>query len=187
VGLDVNEAGIRNGTTLARVRNLSDRVFFEHCDASKKLPFSDAYFAAAFANDVFCHIPGRFALLEELFRVLERKGRLLFSDALVIGGAISHQEVANRSSIGYYIFTPPGYNEQLIQEAGFRLIKVRDTTENTACIARRWRDARDSEHDALIAVEGKANFDGLQQFLSCVYTLSDERRLLRYLYLAQKD
>jgi len=187
VGVDVNEAGIRNGKALSRARNLSDRVLFEHCDASQKLPFPDATFDAAFANDVLCHIPGRPALLQEVLRVLKPQGRLLFSDALVIGGAISHEEVATRSSIGYYLFSPPGYNERLIQEAGFRSVLVNETTENTACIARRWRDARDSLRDALIAVEGRENFDGLQQFLSCVCRMSQERRLLRYLYVAQKD
>jgi hypothetical protein len=35
-------------------------------------------------------------------------------------------------------------------------------------------------------MEGLTTFDGLQQFLACVYALSSERRLLRYLYLAQK-
>jgi SAM-dependent methyltransferase len=187
VGVDVNEAGIRNGKALARARNLSDRVLFEHCDASQRLPSPDASFDAAFANDVLCHIPGRPALLREVFRVLKPQGRLLFSDALVIGGVISHEEIATRSSIGYYLFTPPGYNERLVQEAGFRLVLVNETTNSAAGIAMRWRDARDSLRDALIGVEGKENFDGLQKFLSCVCKVSQERRLLRYLYVAQKD
>jgi SAM-dependent methyltransferase len=187
VGVDINEAGIHNGRALARSRNLADRVSFEHCDASEKLPFSEATFDAAFANDVLCHVPGRLALLQEVFRVLKPLGRFLFSDALVIGGEISHLEIATRSSIGYYIFTPPGHNEQLIQNAGFRLVKLSDTTENAACIAMRWREARNSLRDLLIALEGNASFDGLQQFLSCVYTLTSERRLLRYVYVAQKD
>ncbi|MGC1294323.1 MAG: methyltransferase domain-containing protein, partial [Alloacidobacterium sp.] len=159
---------------------------FEQCDVSKKLHFPDASFDAAFANDAMCHIPGRLVVLQELFRVLQPLGRFLFSDALVIGGEISHHEIATRSSIGYYIFTPPEHNERLIRKAGFRLIKVSDTTENAARVSKRWLDARDERRDALIAVEGNANFDGVQKFLSCVYTLSSERRLLRYLYSAQK-
>ena len=71
VGVDLNEAGIRNGKALSRVRNLSERVSFEHCDASQKLPFPNASFDAAFANDVLCHIPGRPALLQDVFRVLK--------------------------------------------------------------------------------------------------------------------
>ena len=186
VGIDLNQAGIRNANTLAHARDLSGRVSFEHCDVSKPLPFANATFDAAFANDVLCHIPERHSVLQEVFRVLKPLGRFLFSDALVIGGAISHEEIAARSSIGYYIFTPPGYNEQLILNAGFRLLGVTDTTANAAAIAARWRDAREQRRDALVSIEGIANFEGLQRFLSCVHTLCAERRLLRYLYTAQK-
>jgi hypothetical protein len=35
-------------------------------------------------------------------------------------------------------------------------------------------------------MEGILTFDGVQQFLACVATLCRERRLLRYLYTAQK-
>lgn len=186
VGVDLNQAGVRNANSLASEANLSDRVSFEQCDVSTALPFGDAVFDAVFANDVMCHIPGRLAVLQQVFRVLKPLGRLLFSDALVIGGAISHEEVATRSSIGYYIFTPPGYNQQLIKDAGFRLLSAADTTASAAAIARRWQGAREQRKDALIVIEGIATFDGLQQFLSCVDTLSSQRRLLRYLYTAQK-
>lgn len=186
VGVDLNEAGICNANSLASVRDLSGRVSFERCDVSQPLPFDAATFDAAFANDVLCHVPARRVLLQEIFRVLKPDGRFLFSDALVIGGAISHEEIAARSSIGDYIFTPPGHNEQLIRNAGFLLLSVADTTASAAAIAGRWHEAREQRKDALIALEGAANFEGLQRFLSCVHRLCAERRLLRYLYTAQK-
>jgi ubiquinone/menaquinone biosynthesis C-methylase UbiE len=186
LGVDINESGIRTGTALSRARNLSDRVTFEQRDVSQKLPFQDASFDAVFANDVLCHIPGRLALLREIFRILRPPGRFLFSDALVIGGIVSHQEIATRSSIGYYLFSPPGHNEELLQRADFHLVKVRDTTGSAASIAERWRNAREEHRKALIAAEGEPNFTALQQFLSCVHILTSERRLLRYLYIGQK-
>ena len=187
VGVDINADGLRNGNALAHARNLSDRVHFEHCDASEGLPYPDANFDAAFANDVMCHVPGRLGVLHELFRVLKPGGRLLFSDALVIGGTISHQEIATRSSIGYYLFSPPEHNEDLLRKAGFHSVKTTDKTENAVSISRRWREAREERRAALTAIEGKANFEGLQQFLSCVHMLTSERRLLRFLYFAQKS
>jgi SAM-dependent methyltransferase len=186
LGVDINEPGIHNGHNLARERGLAGRVTFEHRDVSQKLPYPDATFDAAFANDVMCHIPGRPAALQEVFRILKPLGRFVFSDALIIGGIVSHQEIATRSSIGYYLFSPPGHNDDLIRKAGFQLIEARDTTDHAAGIASRWHDSRDEHRDALIAAEGEANFNGVQQFLFCVQTLTSERRLLRYLYTAQK-
>jgi ubiquinone/menaquinone biosynthesis C-methylase UbiE len=186
VGVDINPSGIDNANHLANARGLSDRAGFEVCDASNRLPWADATFDAAFANDVLCHIPGRVAVLQEAHRVLKPGGRFLFSDALVIGGVVSHHEVATRSSIGYYLLTPPGHNEKLLTDAGFRIVDVADTTPNAAAIAGRWRDARDQHRDALVALEGRKYFEAVRHFLSCVHTLSSERRLLRFLYVAQK-
>jgi hypothetical protein len=99
---------------------------------------------------------------------------------------ISQEEIAARSSIGYYIFSPPGENERVIEGAGFRLLRVLDTTESAARIAKRWHQAREKSRTELIALEGEGNFEGLQRFLSCVETLTAERRLLRSLYLMAK-
>jgi hypothetical protein len=96
---------------------------------------------------------------------------------------ISHQELAARSSIGYFLFSPPGENERLLQEVGFVVVEARDTTANASQISKRWRDAREKRAEALIGIEGQANFEGLQQFLSTVHTLTSERRLRRFLYV----
>jgi uncharacterized protein with ATP-grasp and redox domains len=70
--------------------------------------------------------------------------------------------------------------------AGFRLVSVNDTTANAAQVAGRWHDARQKRKADLIVAEGQSNFEGLQRFLSCVKKLTCERRLLRYLYLAER-
>jgi SAM-dependent methyltransferase len=186
VGLDTNAPGIQTANQLAASRSMASQVRFEICDAAKNLPFGDSIFDAVFANDVLCHLPGRLSVLREILRVLRPGGRMLFSDALVIGGLISQQEIASRSSIGFYIFSPPGENERIIREAGFRLESASDTSEQAAAIAKRWRDARDGRKEGLLAMEGAANFEGLQQFLFTVHALTSEGRLLRYVYLGEK-
>jgi SAM-dependent methyltransferase len=186
VGVDVNEFGVSNANRLSDEAGLADRAHFQTCGVSKPLPFENAAFDAAFSNDVVCHIPGRASLLRELFRVLKPGAKLLFSDALIIGGTISHEEIAARSSIGYYIFSPPGENERLLKEAGFLVVSARDTTASAAAISARWCEARDNNKHQLLAIEGESNFQGLQNFLSCVHKLTSERRLLRYVYLAER-
>jgi SAM-dependent methyltransferase len=187
VGLDINAPGIRNANQLALARGLASRAIFQQCDVSSGLPFDDRRFDAVFSNDVLCHISGRAKILGEMFRVLKPGGRMLFSDALVVGGMVSHEEIATRSSIGFYVYSPPGENERLIEAAGFRQIDVTDTAESAARIAKRWRQAREKRKQALTAAEGEINFEGLQRFLSCVHSLTSERRLLRYLYCATKE
>jgi hypothetical protein len=94
--------------------------------------------------------------------------------------------LATRSSIGVYFFSPPGENERLINQAGFKLLEARDTTASAATLSKRWRDAREKRKSALMAIETEANFIGLQRFLTCVYSLTAERRLLRFLYVMEK-
>jgi SAM-dependent methyltransferase len=185
LGLDINVPGVLNATQLAAAQNLSDRAQFQATDASEPLPIANATFDAAFSNDVLCHISARLGLLRELARVLKPAARFLFSDALIIGGVVSHKELAARSSIGYYLFSPPGENERLLTQAGFRVLNILDTTANAASIAKRWHDARQARADSLQAIEGSENFRGLQQFLFVVHTLTSERRLLRLLYIAE--
>ena len=186
-GLDINELGIHTANQLALQSGMGDRVRFEVCDVAKPLPFANESFDAVFSNDVLCHVPGRPAVLSEIYRVLKAGvGRILFSDALIIGGVVSHDEIAARSSIGYYLFSPPGENERLLLAAGFTNLEVADTTGHAALIAARWHQARENYKERLIAIEGQPTWAGLQRFLSCVRVLTEERRLLRLLYQAQK-
>jgi SAM-dependent methyltransferase len=187
LGVDINAAGVRNANQLALARGLAARARFEQCDASKSLPFDDETFDAVLSNDVLCHVPGRPEVLREIFRVLKPGGRMLFSDALVVGGMVSQEEIATRSSIGFYVYSPPGENERLIAQAGFCQLRVTDTTDSAARIAQRWHHARETRKEELVAAEGDLNFEGLQRFLSCVHTLTSENRLLRYLYVASRD
>jgi len=53
---------------------------------------------------------------------------------------------------------------------------------NAQGIAERWHEARSKRAEALIAIDGQENFEGLERFLITVETLNKERRLLRNIY-----
>lgn len=185
-GVDINPHGVRNAERLALTRDVAQRVTFRVVDASKPLPFPAETFDAVVSNDAMCHIPNRLEVLGEWRRVVRPRGRILFTDALVVTGQVSHEELAVRSSIGFYVFVPPGENERLIREAGFTLLSSEDVTASAAAIAQRWLDARERHRVELVEREGDANFEGLQRFLACAQRLSAERRLSRYCYLAER-
>lgn len=185
-GLDINEFGVKNSNELARERGLDALARFRLADASQPLPFGQNTFDAIISNDAMCHVPKRVEVLREWHRVLKPGGQMLFTDALVITGLVSHEEIAKRSSIGNYYYAPPGVNEEMIEGAGFELIRREDLTSNAVAVSRRWHDARADHRAEVVRIEGESNFEGLQQFLWCVYTLTSEGRLSRYMYLARK-
>jgi SAM-dependent methyltransferase len=161
-------------------------VSFRVVDAGHRLPFPDGSFDAVLCNDSINHLPGRLDVLRDWYRVLRPGGRLLFTDPIVVTGQLTSNEVRARSSIGFFLFTPLGANERLLEQAGFVVREVRDVTDAVASIASKWRGAREGRRDALVKLEGEASFDGVQHFLDVAHTLAHERRLSRYLYVATR-
>lgn len=155
-------------------------------DASHPLPFEDETFDSIVCIDAINHLPNRSKVFAEWHRVLKRKGRILFTDPIVVTGLLTNEEIAVRSSIGYFLFAPPGEDERLLEEAGFELLRCEDVTENEVKVSKRWLDARRRRRDDLIRIEGEKTFEGLQRFLEVVYKLSSERRLSRFVYVARK-
>jgi SAM-dependent methyltransferase len=184
IGVDINPHGIEAASAAAAREGVASRVSFQVVDAGTRLPFAAASFDAIFCNDAINHLPGRAELFVDWHRVLKPGGRLLFTDPIVVTGPVTNEEIRIRSSIGFYLFLPAGCNERLLEEAGFIVEQVRDVTEAEAAVSARWRDARARRREALEAVEGPEGFHGLQRFLDAVCTLSRERRLSRFAYLA---
>jgi SAM-dependent methyltransferase len=187
VGVDINPHGIQAASDAAAREGLSSRVAFQMVDAGTRLPFPGASFDAIFCNDAINHLPGRAELFADWHRILKPGGRLLFTDPIVVTGPVTGEEIRVRSSIGFYLFVPAGGNERLLERAGFRVEHVRDVTDAEAAVSARWRDARARRREALAAIEGEEGFEGLQRFLDAVCTLSRERRLSRFAYLACKS
>jgi hypothetical protein len=110
----------------------------------------------------------------------------VFTDPVAITGPVTNDELAQRSSIGLFVFVPRALNEELIVKAGFKLVSQLDVTENAALVSRRWREARQRFRADLLRIEGQERFDGVQKFLGAVHSLTSERRLSRIAYLVER-
>jgi ubiquinone/menaquinone biosynthesis C-methylase UbiE len=186
VGVDINERGIEAAQARAREQDLTSRVAFRCVDAGRRLPLSDETFDAVFCNDSINHLPSRSEVLRDWHRVLRPGGRVLFTDPIVVTGQLTNDEIRQRSSIGFFLFTPVGHNERLLEQSGFAVLQVRDVTEAVASVSERWHGARERRREALVGLEGAEAFESLQKFLEAVHTLAKERRLSRFMYLASK-
>ena len=185
-GIDANESGVATASQMAAESGEAERVRFRVADANADLPFEKDSFDALVCIDSMNHFPDRLAVLREWHRVLGPGCRALFTDPVVITGPVTNDELALRSSIGVFLFVPPGVNERLIEQAGFRLIRQEDVSDNAALISSRWHRARQAHKDALLRIEGEERFEGLQRFFEAVHNLTSERRLSRIAYVVEK-
>ena len=186
VGVDINRHGIDAATRWAEREGLSSLVSFQVVDASRRLPFPDESFDVVFCNDAINHLPERSTVLQDWCRVLRPAGRVLFTDPIVVTGQLSNEEIRARSAIGFFLFTPVGHNERLLDEARLEVREVRDVTDTVASVSHRWQEARLKRRERLAAIEGDEAFEGLQRFLRAAHVLASERRLSRFMYLAEK-
>jgi len=184
-GVDVNPFGIAAARRAASKSGAS-RVSFQLGDATVGLPFPDGKFDALLCVDSMNHLPNRLKTLRDWRRVLMPCARAVFTDPVVITGLVTNDELAQRSSIGLFVFAPRALNEELIVASGFTLVEQLDMTESAALVSRRWQEARQRFREDLQLIEGAERFEGVQKFLGAVHRLTSERRLSRIAYVVEK-
>jgi SAM-dependent methyltransferase len=184
-GIDVNESGIARANQAALASHTLN-AYFQLADATQPLPFEDGVFDGLLCMDSANHFQDRPRVLREWQRVLKPGRRVVFTDPVVITGPVSNEELAIRCSTGFFVFVPPEATERFIQQAGFNLLRCDDVTENLELTSGRWHAARQQHQADLVKIEGEERFRGLQSFTAVVHTLTRERRLSRFVYLAEK-
>jgi SAM-dependent methyltransferase len=185
-GVDTTPEGVANARAHAASLGLAEKTTFIEADANKPLPFDDGSFDTLLCVDALNHLQDRRVVLADWFRVLTPGADLTFTDPVVVTGAVSNSEIALRASIGFFLFAAPGYNERLLGEAGFRLLRVSDGSHAAAEVSARCRAARARLRGEIVAIEGEKRFEGLQDFLQVVHDLTASRRLSRLIYHAVK-
>jgi 2-polyprenyl-3-methyl-5-hydroxy-6-metoxy-1,4-benzoquinol methylase len=186
VGIDVHEQAISTANSLATERGLTKLVEFRVADAAEQLPFADAQFDAITCIDAINHLPDRRRVIAEWARLLKLGGRLLFTDPITVTGPLTNAEIAVRSSIGFFLFVPPGHDERVLGECGLRLRVRRDVTPNMAELAERRHAARASRSAAVRQIEGDQTYEAQQEFFDVAARVARERRLSRFVYVSEK-
>jgi len=186
IGIDVHEQAIAAGNALAAERGLSKVAAFRVVDAAQRLPFPDSTFNAITCIDAINHLSDRPRVITEWVRLLKPGGRLLFTDPIIVNGPLTNAEIAVRSSAGFYLFVPPGYDEHVVVQCGLRVVVSENVTQNMAEIADRRRAARESHAQALRKIEGNQAYATQQEYLTVACRLAKEGRLSRFVFVAEK-
>ena len=185
-GLDNEPNAITTASAMAESQGLIGRAKFKVFDASESLPFESESFDSLVCIDAINHLRDRRRVLGDWSRVVRPSGKILFTDPVTITGILSSDEIATRSSIGFFLFTPKGEDGRLLRDVGLKVLKMEDVTENVEDCARKRHEAREKRARALRKIEGRETFEGQQEFLRTTGLLAKERRLSRFVYLAEK-
>ncbi len=183
-GVDLSAAALRVATARAQEMGVSSRTSFMEADGNQQLPLTGP-FDAIVMFDVILHLRDREAVIKRLSPMLTPGGKLLITDAGVLTGHISNEEVAGRSVNGFTQFVPPGYNERILESCGFSILSVEDRTQGVVDNASGRLKARNNHYHQLVEIEGEDKFQQQQRYLETVVSLSERRALSRQVYLAE--
>jgi SAM-dependent methyltransferase len=184
-GLDIEAAAIARAEAQTVARGLAGRATFVRLDCSKPLPFANGSFDAVLCIDAISHLPDRIGTLSDWARLLRPGGRLVFTDPAVLTGPVAKSELDIRA-IGFFLVVPTGLDETAILEAGLTVLRCEDRTAAIAGIAARLYAARIRRAAELEREEGGDWFGQRQRFLATAAELAENRRLSRFLFVAEK-
>jgi SAM-dependent methyltransferase len=184
-GIELSEAALTAGRARAAAHGVEQLLHLRQLDLNVPMPFADGAFAAAMSFDVVVHLADRMSAFREVARLLAPGGRFLFTDAAVVTGSISSEQVRARSVHGLTQFVAPGFNQHCLEEAGFRLLETEDRTASVLRNAIGRLTARLAHKQALELAEGVDCFERQQRYLETVILLAEARSLSRIMYLAE--
>ena len=185
VGLELSPAAIEVGHLRAAELGIQRLFAAEVADLNDALPSGLGAFDSALAVDVVLHIRDRRALFRQVATLLRPGARFLLTDAGVVTGAVSNEEFQLRSIHGYTQFVPAGWNERLLEAAGFHLLETEDRTASVLRNANGRLAAIQNHRAELESLSGVASFQSQSAYLTTVAELASRRAVSRVMYLAE--
>ncbi len=185
IGADVSAPAIAAGRARVTALGLDDRVTLHEGDLNEPVPLAGGSCDAVMSLDVILHLRDRAALFREVARVMGPGGRFLLTDAGVVTGAISDEEVKRRAVHGYTQFVAPGLNELLLKRAGFRLIHSQDRTPGLLRSARGRLAATRAHRAELEERDGLSGRERQDIYLETVIALAERGAVSRMMYLVE--
>ncbi len=142
VGLGNDPTGIERVARWAAKSGMSDRVRYIVHDANDDLPFDDETFDGLMCFDLVDHLEDRAARFRDWRCVLKSGARTVFTDPIVVTGPVTNEEIRIHSYGTKHIYSPPGYTEAMLAEAGLTLVHTEDLTLAMARYSKRQAEAR---------------------------------------------
>jgi SAM-dependent methyltransferase len=184
-GVERSPSALRVGRARAASVGIDALLSVQEADLNEPLPFEPGSFDAAMSLDVVLHLRDRSKLFHGVVRLLGRGGRFLFTDAGVVTGSVSNEEVRQRSVHGYTQFVAVGWNERLLESVGFRLIETENRTVSVLKNAGGRLAAMQAHRAELERVSSATDFERQQDYLETVVELSRRGAMSRVMYLAE--
>jgi SAM-dependent methyltransferase len=184
-GIDVSAKALAAARSRVASLRLDEVVTLREADLNEPIPFAGGSFDAVMSLDAILHLRDRLSVFREVTRVLIPSGRFLFTDAGVITGSISDEEIRLRAVHGYTQFVPSGFNEHTLELAGFRLIDRNDRTASLLKTATGRLTARLRHRAELEQLEGSNYFERQQRYIETLIGISQRGSASRMMYLAE--
>lgn len=184
-GLDISASALECGRTRARSLSVEGLLCAQVADLNEALPFERHTFDAAMSIDAVLHLRDRAKLFAEVARVLRPGARFVFTDAGVLTGAVSSEEIHRRSIHGHTQFVAPGWNEALLEATGLRLLDTENRTASVLKSAQGRLAAMRAHREEFEQLRGAADYRLQEGYLDVVIELARRSAVSRMMYLVE--
>jgi SAM-dependent methyltransferase len=184
-GVDASPSSLGAGRARAAALGVDTLLSVHQADLDTPLRLEPGSFDAAMALDVVLHLRDRSGFIHGVAGLLRAGGRFLFTDAGVVTGSVSSDDMERRSRYGYTELVAAGVNERLLESAGFRLIEVENRTASVVKNASGRLAAVKAHRAELERVSSAADLDAQERYLETVVDLALRGAVSRFMYLSE--